>query len=65
MWKLQKIFHCNSSYQAVKKRCQGVTWPNGGATYYVADGLGISIERENFEFVSEDGKKGHNSQLGH
>lgn len=58
--KLQKTsFHRNSTYGTVKKRCQEVTWPHGedGATYYVADGSGISIEREKFEIVGEDRKR--------
>ena len=54
-------FHRNSTYQIVKKRCQEVTWPNEdqdtAITYYVADGSGVSTERENFELVSADGKK--------
>ena len=59
-WKLQKVsFHRNSTYDAVMQRCREVTWPSeeNGALYYVADGSGISIQRENFEIVSEDGKK--------
>ena len=59
-WKLQKLsFHKNLSYQAVKQICQEATWPNEeeGAAYYLADGSGVSIERDNFELISEDGKK--------
>lgn len=59
-WKLTKVsFHRNYSYASVKKRCEEVVWPEGeeGATYYVADGSGISIEREHIEIMSEDGKK--------
>ena len=42
----------------VKNRYRDATWPNeDDATYYVADGSGISIERENIEVVAEDGKK--------
>ena len=43
----------------MKKRCQEIVWPEEeeeGASYYVADGSGISIERENIEIMSEDGK---------
>ena len=59
-WKLQKLsFYRNSDYQAMKKRCQEATWPceNSEATYYISDGSGVSIERNTFEIVSEDGKK--------
>ena len=59
-WKLHKLsFHKNLSYQAVKKICQEATWPDEeeGTTYYLADGSGVSIEQDNFELVSEDGKK--------
>ena len=58
-FRLKKVsFHRNSSYVVVKNRCHDVTWPNkDDATYYVADGSGISIERENIEVAAEDGKK--------
>ena len=41
------------------QKCREVAWPSGedDASYYVADGSGISIQKENFEIVSEDGKK--------
>ena len=58
--KLQKTsFYRNSVYEAVKRRCQEVTWPHGedGATYYVADGSGISIEREKLRLLGKMGKK--------
>ena len=64
-WKARKVtFHRNYNYDAVKKRCQEVAWPQesndpqeGETTYYVADGSGLSIECNNFEVVSEDGSK--------
>ena len=55
-------FHRNSLYEVVKNRCRDATWPNeDDATYYVADGSGISIERENIEVMAEDGKKNYDS----
>ena len=59
-WKLQKLsFHRDSSYSTVKKICQEATWPNeeDGVDFYVADGSGVSIEKEKFEVMSNDGKK--------
>ena len=58
-WKLQKLsFHHDSSYSTVKKICQEATWPNekDGVEFYVADGSGVSIEKEKFEVMSNDGK---------
>lgn len=59
-WKLQKLsFHRNSRYEVVKKRCVELTWPDDDedSTFYVSDGSGISVEKEKFEIVAEDGSK--------
>ena len=59
-WKLSKLsFHHESSYGTVKKICQEATWPEEeeGATFYVSDGSGVSIEKERLEVMSDDGRK--------
>ena len=61
-WKLSKLsFHRESSYGTVKKICQEATWPEEeeGATFYVSDGSGVSIEKERLEVMSDDGRKNY------
>ena len=60
-WKLSKMsFHRNSSYDAMKKRCMEATWPgHDQETFYIADGSGVSIEKESFGIVTEDGNKNY------
>ena len=59
-WKLEKLsFHRDSAYNTVKKICQEATWPEeeDGVDFYIADGSGVSIEKEKLEVLSDDGKK--------
>ena len=51
-WKLEKLsFHRDSAYNTVKKICQEATWPEeeDGVDFYIADGSGVSIEKEKLE----------------
>ena len=59
-WKLEKLsFHRDSGYNTVNKICQEATWPEkeDGVEFYIADGSGVSIEKEKLEVLSDDGKK--------
>ena len=61
-WKLEKLsFHRDSSYETVKKICKEATWRDeeDGVDYYVADGSGVSIDKEKLEVVSNDGTKNY------
>ena len=61
-WKLEKLsFHRDSSYNTVKKICQEATWPeeDSEVEFYIADGSGVSIEKEQLEVMSDDGKKNY------
>ena len=51
-------FHRNLPYNAVKKRCIEAMWmeqDDESSSYYIADGSGVSIEKEELELICEDG----------
>ena len=51
-------FHQNLPYSAVKKRCIEAMWmeqDDESSSYYIADGSGVSIEKEELELICEDG----------
>ena len=63
-WKLEKLsFHRDSSYTTVKKICKEATWPeeeeDEEVEFYIADGSGVSIEKERLEVMTDDGKKNY------
>ena len=50
-------FHRDASYDVVRDRCQRAVWPDvkEGDRFYVADGSGVSIQKESFEVEGLDG----------
>lgn len=52
-------FHRDAAYDVVKDRCQRAVWPDGKEDdkFYVADGSGVSIQRESFEVEGLDGSQ--------
>ena len=51
-------FHRNLPYNAVKKRCIEAMWmeqDDESSSYIIADGSGVSIEKEELELICEDG----------
>ena len=45
--------------QVIIQICQEATWPEeeDGVDFHIADGSGVSIEKEKLEVLSDDGKK--------